>query len=129
MCYFVTYSVSVVRVSVNVLCICLSVRKGTAFVSPWTAHTTRSPHLTENKGSLRRGATRLTEDLLFPNHWCLLSSFLSGTWTSEKGTLQQQLPRIFHRVGQTLLQVAQCTIFVMWSSLFGVVCFIAKDII
>lgn len=123
MCYFVTYSVSV-WVCVSVLCICLSVRTGTAFVSPRTRHATRRPRLTTNKGRrrLRRGATRLTEDLLFPNHWCLLSSILSGTWTSEEGTQQQQLPLIFHRVGQTLLQVAQCTIFVMW-------CFIAKDII
>lgn len=32
MCYFVTYSVCV-RVRMRVLCICLSVRKGTAFVS------------------------------------------------------------------------------------------------
>lgn len=35
---------------VSVLCICLSVRKGTTFVSPRTGHTTRSPHLTTHKG-------------------------------------------------------------------------------
>lgn len=111
-----------VSVRVGVLCICLSVRKGTASVSPRTGHTERAvPSLTTNEGRRpsRRGATRLTQDLLFPNHWCLLSSLLSGTWTSEAGTLQRQLPRIFHRVGQTLLQVAKCTIFVMWGQVYS----------
>lgn len=36
-------------------------------------------------------------------------------------------PVSFIRVGQTLLQVAQCTIFVMWGQVYlWVVCFIAK---
>lgn len=125
MCHFVTYSVSCV--SVRVLCICLSVRKGDCicFYVDWT-HKRTAPTWQQT----REGDVWLTEDLLFPNHRCLLSSILSGTWKSEEGTLQRQLPLIFDRVSQTLLQVAQCTIFVMWGQVYlGVVYFIANNII
>lgn len=45
----------------------------------------------------------------------------------RKGHKHNNYPVSFLRVGQTLLQVAQCTIFVVWGQVYlGVVCFIAK---
>lgn len=128
MCYFVTYSVSVWVCWVSCAFAYLWERGRPLLLHGMDArHAVPTWWQTREGGD--RGETWLTEDLLFPHHWCLLSSILSGTWTSEEGTLQQQLqlPLIFRRVGQTLLQVAQCTIFVMWG-LSGVVYFIAKDI-
>lgn len=120
MCYFVTYGVPG---WVSVLCICLSLRKGTMFSLRWTGRTAHA-----REGERERGdATTPMEDLLFPNHWCLISSILSGTWTSEAGTLQQQQQQLpFHRVGQAFLHVAQCTIFVTWGRVYSDVCFVAK---
>lgn len=95
------------------------------FPSMDRANGTRAPPDDTGDGE-SGGATTLTGELLFPNHWCLISSILSGTWTSQAGTLllrQQQQP--FHRVSQTLLHVAQCTIFVMWARLYSDVCFVA----
>lgn len=47
------------------------------FSTDWT-HNMQPPPEDKQGNETFRGET-LTEDLLFPNHWCLLSSILSGT--------------------------------------------------
>lgn len=131
MCYFVTYSC--LR---ECACECfvhlLICEKGDRVFSPWTGHTQRTaPTWWQTREGDDWGEMWLTEDLLFPNHWCLLSSILSGTWTSDEGAKQQLLPLLFLRVRQTLLQVAHyiCEGREGGQVYLGMVYFIANDII
>lgn len=50
-----------------------------------------------NKGKryVKGDMTRLTEDLLFPNHWCLLSSILMEPGHQRKGHYNDNYPLSF----------------------------------
>lgn len=131
---------------VRVLCICFSVAKrGTDGVlhplpdgrtDGWTRHSVHRSSSTTQKGKFYfiiiiiiinfisfvyfffQEALQHLQDFLLSNHWCLLSSVLSGTWTSEAGTLQllqlllRLLPTDFCR--QPKLIVTSYTVHYVW---------------
>lgn len=98
--------------SVSFRCICLCEKGGLHLslhvLDTWT-----------NKGRRRYEERCVETNRGFAVPTPLVPAILSGTWTPEEGTLQRQLPLIFHTVCQTLLQVAQCTLFVMWGQVYS----------